>query len=159
MWNLLICEQNLLRTDKKFGIIDSLELAWRKRHSTDKEKILQALIKWIIFCLINGLELQIQALIHDQLNTFLLHVYYVMLNGYMHNIIQWHNFGCIILDSYMWTLPDHPGASRKCGPTPTLPGVRQNLPDMKINFFFSRPSFLCICMVIMAICCWEAINS
>ena len=33
----------------------------------------------------------------------------------------------------MWTLPDHPGASRKCGPTPALPGVRQNLPDVKIQ--------------------------
>ena len=43
--------------------------------------------------------------------------------------------------AYMWTLPDHPGASRKCGPTPALPGVRQNLPDVKIQkkkkiFFF-----------------------
>ena len=40
----------------------------------------------------------------------------------------------------MWTLPDHPGASRKCSPTPALPGVRQNLPDVKIQkkkkFFF-----------------------
>ena len=33
----------------------------------------------------------------------------------------------------MWTLPDHPGASRKCGQTPALPGVRQNLPDVKIQ--------------------------
>ena len=33
----------------------------------------------------------------------------------------------------MWTLPDHPGASRKCGPTPALPGVSQNLPDVKIQ--------------------------
>ena len=42
--------------------------------------------------------------------------------------------------SYMWTLPDDPGASRKCSPTPALPGVRQNLPDVKIRkkkkFFF-----------------------
>ena len=44
---------------------------------------------------------------------------------------------------YMWTLPDHPGASRKCGPTPALPGVRQNLSDARMwkykkkkNFFF-----------------------
>ena len=46
----------------------------------------------------------------------------------------------VIIGSYMWTLPDHPGASRKCGPTPALPGVRQNLLDVKIqkkkNFFF-----------------------
>ena len=33
----------------------------------------------------------------------------------------------------MWTLPDHPGASWKCSPTPALPGVRQNLPDVKIK--------------------------
>ena len=43
--------------------------------------------------------------------------------------------------TYMRTLPDHPGASWKCSATPTLPGVRQNLPDVKIqkkkkNFFF-----------------------
>ena len=42
---------------------------------------------------------------------------------------------------YMWTLPDHPGASRKWSPTPALPGVRQNLPDVKVqkkkkSFFF-----------------------
>ena len=41
----------------------------------------------------------------------------------------------------MWILPDHPGASRKCGATPALPGVRQNLPGVKIQkkkkkFFF-----------------------
>ena len=35
--------------------------------------------------------------------------------------------------SYMWTLPDHPGASRKCSLTHALPGVRQNLPDVKIQ--------------------------
>ena len=35
--------------------------------------------------------------------------------------------------AYMWTLPDHPGASRKCSPTPALPRVRQNLPDVKIQ--------------------------
>ena len=44
-------------------------------------------------------------------------------------------------EAHMWTLPDHLGASRKCSPTPALPGVRQNLPDVKIqkkkkNFFF-----------------------
>ena len=38
--------------------------------------------------------------------------------------------------SYMWTLPDHPGASRKWSPNPALPWVRQNLPDVKKNFFF-----------------------
>ena len=69
--------------------------------------------------------------------------------------------------TYMWTLLDHLGASRKCSPTPALPGVRQNLPDVKVqkkkNFFFflkfSRPSFLRICLVITATCCWKAINS
>ena len=47
----------------------------------------------------------------------------------------------------MWTLPDHPGASRKCGLTPALPGVRQNLPNVKIQkkkkkkFFFQTIIF------------------
>ena len=71
------------------------------------------------------------------------------------------------VNAYMWTLPDHPGASRKCSPTPALPGVRQNLPDSKIQkkkffFFFkefSRPSFLRICMVITVTCRWKAVNS
>ena len=38
----------------------------------------------------------------------------------------------------MWTLPDHPGASQKYGLTIAHPGMRQNLPDVKIqkkNFF------------------------
>ena len=67
----------------------------------------------------------------------------------------------IFMTAYMWILPDHPGASRKCVPTSALPRVRQNLPDVKIQnfFFFSRSSFLHICMVIMATCCWKAINS
>ena len=39
----------------------------------------------------------------------------------------------LVNKSYMWTLPDHPGPSRKCGPTPALPGVRQNLLDVKIQ--------------------------
>ena len=33
----------------------------------------------------------------------------------------------------MWTLPDQPEASRKCSLTPALLGVRQNLPDVKIQ--------------------------
>ena len=35
--------------------------------------------------------------------------------------------------TYMWTLPDHPGAFRKWSLTPALPWVRQNLPDVKIQ--------------------------
>ena len=67
--------------------------------------------------------------------------------------------------AYMWTLPDHPGASRNWNPTPGLPPVRQNLPDVKIQkkifflFFFSRPSFLRICMVISVTYCLKVINS
>ena len=69
---------------------------------------------------------------------------------------------------YMWTLPDHPGASRKCIPTPALPGVRQNLLDVKIQkkkkfffffFFFPDHHFCALCMVITVTYCWKAINS
>ena len=60
-------------------------------------------------------------------------------------------------DAYMRTLPDHPGASWKCSPTPALLGVRQNLQDVKIQKN-SRPSFLHICMVITVTCCWKAIE-
>ena len=82
---------------------------------------------------------------------------YSLKNNYM----RWISMG-----TYMWTLPDDLGASRKCSPTPALPGVRKNIPNVKIQkiffFFFlkfSRPSFLHICMVIMVTCCWKAINS
>ena len=36
----------------------------------------------------------------------------------------------------MWTLLDHPGASRKWSLTPALPGVRLNLLDVKNLFIF-----------------------
>ena len=73
--------------------------------------------------------------------------------------------------AYMWTLPDHPGASRKCGNAARLPHSREwdrtsrmwkykkKKKKKFFFFFFYRPSFMRICMVIMVTCCWKAINS